>query len=127
VSHRLRLADSPSVLAATWQTDGHSECEWENNSRPVTRLEDIRLGRASNRAGFQRSRAQPFTTRLAAFSHSRGAEGANAMLFIVFVCLLLWFLGFMTTTTLGGALHVLLIIAVVFLLLHVIQGRPIGD
>ena len=56
-----------------------------------------------------------------------GAEGANAMLFIVFLCLLLWFLGFMTTTTLGGALHVLLIIAVVFLLLHVIQGRPIGD
>jgi hypothetical protein len=49
------------------------------------------------------------------------------MLFIVFLCLLLWFLGFMTTTTLGGALHVLLIIAVVFLLLHVIQGRPIGD
>src|SRR5213080_794224 len=56
-----------------------------------------------------------------------GRGRSDAMLFIVFVCLLLWFLGFMTTTTLGGALHVLLIIAVVFLLLHVIQGRPIGE
>jgi hypothetical protein len=49
------------------------------------------------------------------------------MLFIVFVCLLLWFLGMMTTTTLGGVLHILLVIAIVFLLIHVIQGRPIGD
>jgi predicted membrane-bound spermidine synthase len=49
------------------------------------------------------------------------------MLFIVFVCLLLWFLGMMTTTTLGGVLHILLIVAIVFLLVHVIQGRPIGD
>src|SRR2546423_13227023 len=74
-----------------------------------------------------------FAIGIAAFHDSAGnvfataAPGANAMLFIVFLCLLLWFLGFMTTTTLGGALHVLLIIAVVFLLLHVIQGRPIGD
>jgi hypothetical protein len=33
----------------------------------------------------------------------------------------------MTTTTLGGVLHVLLVVAIVFLLIHVIQGRPIGS
>lgn len=48
------------------------------------------------------------------------------MLFLVFLCLLLWFLGLMTTTTLGGLLHILLVFAVVFFLIHVIQGRPIG-
>jgi hypothetical protein len=49
------------------------------------------------------------------------------MLFLVFLCLALWFLGFMTTYTLGGLLHILLVVAVIFLLIHVIQGRPIGD
>jgi Family of unknown function (DUF5670) len=49
------------------------------------------------------------------------------LLMIVFVCLLLWFLGMMTTTSLGSVLHVLLVVAVIFLLLHVIQGRAIGD
>ena len=49
------------------------------------------------------------------------------MLFLVVLCLVLWALGMMTTYTLGGLLHILLIIAVVLLLVHVIQGRPIGD
>lgn len=47
------------------------------------------------------------------------------LLTIVFVCLILWFLGMMTTYTLGGLLHVLLVIAVIFLLIRVIQGRPV--
>lgn len=49
------------------------------------------------------------------------------LLFLVFVCLALWFLGFMTTTTLGGILHILLVFAVVFFLIHIIQGRSIGN
>jgi hypothetical protein len=49
------------------------------------------------------------------------------MLFLVFLCLVLWFLGVMTTNTLGGLLHILLVIAVILFLVHVIQGRPIGD
>lgn len=49
------------------------------------------------------------------------------MLFLVFLCVALWLLGFMTTYTLGGLLHILLVIAIVFLLIHLIQGRPIGD
>jgi hypothetical protein len=49
------------------------------------------------------------------------------MLFLVFLCLVLWFLGVMTTNTLGGLLHILLVVAVIFLLIHVIQGRAIGD
>jgi Family of unknown function (DUF5670) len=48
------------------------------------------------------------------------------MLALVVLCLVLWFLGFMTTYTLGGLLHILLLIAVVLLLIHVIQGSSIG-
>lgn len=49
------------------------------------------------------------------------------MLFIAFLCLALWFFGLMTTHTLGGVLHILLVIAIVLFLVHLIQGRPIGD
>jgi hypothetical protein len=33
----------------------------------------------------------------------------------------------MTTTTLGGLLHILLVFAIVFFLIHIIQGRSIGN
>jgi hypothetical protein len=49
------------------------------------------------------------------------------MLFLVFLLLILWFLGLVTTYTLGGALHILLVIAVILFLVHVIQGRSIGN
>jgi hypothetical protein len=49
------------------------------------------------------------------------------MLFIVFLLLALWFLGFVTSYTIGGLLHILLVIAIVLFLVHVIQGRSIGE
>lgn len=42
---------------------------------------------------------------------------------IVFV--VLWLLGFVTANTMGGLIHVLLVVAVVVLLVRVIQGRRI--
>jgi Family of unknown function (DUF5670) len=39
------------------------------------------------------------------------------------VLLVLWLLGLVTSTTLGGFIHVLLILAVVVVLLRVIGGR----
>jgi hypothetical protein len=45
------------------------------------------------------------------------------ILFIVFVLVVLWLLGMVTTTMLGGWLHVLLVIAVIFLLIRLIRGR----
>lgn len=44
---------------------------------------------------------------------------------IVVVLVALWLLGFLTSTTMGGILHVLLVIAVVVILLRVIQGRRV--
>jgi hypothetical protein len=46
------------------------------------------------------------------------------MLYTVAVVLLvLWLLGLVTSTTLGGFVHVLLVIAVIMVLLRLISGR----
>jgi hypothetical protein len=47
------------------------------------------------------------------------------VLFLVFLLVALWLLGMVTTTTLGGWLHVLLVVAVIFLLIRVIRGQPV--
>jgi hypothetical protein len=52
------------------------------------------------------------------------AEG-RMLLMLVVLCLILWALGMMTTYTLGGVLHILLVFAVVFLLIRVIRGQPV--
>jgi len=49
------------------------------------------------------------------------------MLFFVFLLLVLWFSGLVTSYTLGGLLHILLVIAIVLFLVHLIQGRSIGE
>lgn len=48
------------------------------------------------------------------------------MLWTIFVILLiLWVLGLVTSTTMGGFIHILLVIAVVVLLINLIQGRRV--
>jgi hypothetical protein len=42
---------------------------------------------------------------------------------IAVVLVALWLLGFVTSYTMGGFIHVLLVIAVVVILIRVIQGR----
>lgn len=49
------------------------------------------------------------------------------MLFLVVLLLVLWFLGLMTSYTLGGLLHILLVVTIVLFLVHVIQGRSVGE
>lgn len=39
------------------------------------------------------------------------------------ILLVLWLLGLVTSTTMGGFIHVLLVVAVVVVLLRVISGR----
>lgn len=46
------------------------------------------------------------------------------MLYTIAVLLIiLWLLGLVTSTTLGGFVHILLVIAIVVILLRVISGR----
>lgn len=42
---------------------------------------------------------------------------------IVVILLVLWLLGLATSYTLGGVLHVLLVIAVVVVVINLVQGR----
>lgn len=57
----------------------------------------------------------------------RTFKGDNVMLWTIFVILLvLWLAGLMTGYTLGGILHVLLVIAVIVVLVQVLKGRKIN-
>ena len=48
------------------------------------------------------------------------------MLWTIFVILLvLWLLGLVTSYTLGGFIHLLLVLAVVVLVIRLIQGRSV--
>lgn len=42
---------------------------------------------------------------------------------ILVLLLVLWLLGFVSGTTLGGFIHILLIIAIALVLIRIIQGR----
>ena len=47
------------------------------------------------------------------------------MVGIIVILVILWFLGVVTKNTLGGLLHILLVIAIIFLLINLIRGRGV--
>jgi hypothetical protein len=52
------------------------------------------------------------------------AQGGKIMLWTIFVVLLVaWLLGLVSSYTLGGYIHLLLLVALVVLVVNVIQGR----
>ena len=44
---------------------------------------------------------------------------------IAVVLIILWLLGFVSSYTIGGFIHILLVIAIVVILLRVLQGRKV--
>jgi hypothetical protein len=44
---------------------------------------------------------------------------------IAVILVVLWLLGFVTSYTLGGFIHLLLVLAIIIVLIRVIQGRKI--
>jgi len=53
-------------------------------------------------------------------------EGRIVMLYTIAVVLIvLWLLGLVSSYTMGGFIHVLLVIAVIVVLLNLIQGRRV--
>jgi uncharacterized protein DUF5670 len=60
-----------------------------------------------------------------AITHRRGRRRSeNAMLWTIFVLLLiLWMLGMVSSYTLGGFIHLLLLLAIAVVLINIIQGR----
>jgi uncharacterized membrane protein YtjA (UPF0391 family) len=49
------------------------------------------------------------------------------MLWTIFVILLvLWLLGMVTSTTMGGFVHILLVVAVIILIVNLVSGRRVA-
>ncbi|HVW10645.1 MAG TPA: lmo0937 family membrane protein [Bryobacteraceae bacterium] len=44
---------------------------------------------------------------------------------LALILLILWVLGMVTSYTLGGLIHILLVLAIISILIRVIQGRPV--
>jgi hypothetical protein len=79
----------------------------------------LRCKDRSRRSG--EPRAQPLT-----FGHLIATSGLRieTMLWTIFVILLvLWLLGVVTSYTLGGFIHILLVVAIAVVLINVITGR----
>jgi tryptophan-rich sensory protein len=56
--------------------------------------------------------------------HQTKRERILAMLYIIAVILVvLWLLGLVSSYTMGGFIHILLVIAIVVVLVRIIQGR----
>jgi len=67
-----------------------------------------------------------FYRRFSPLLDNRGPTSEDPMLWTIFVILLvLWLLGVVTSYTLGGFIHVLLVVAVVIAILQLIQGRRV--
>jgi hypothetical protein len=47
------------------------------------------------------------------------------LLFIALLFIVLWGLGLVSSYTLGGAIHILLVIAIIMVLVQIIQGRRV--
>jgi hypothetical protein len=52
-------------------------------------------------------------------------KGENMLWTIALILIVLWVLGLVSSYTMGGLIHVLLVIAIVVILIRVIQGRKI--
>ena len=53
-------------------------------------------------------------------------EVTNMLWTVAVVLLVLWALGLVTSYTMGGFIHLLLVIAIVVVLINVVQGRKVG-
>jgi hypothetical protein len=45
---------------------------------------------------------------------------------IAIILIILWLLGMVSSYTMGGFIHILLVVAIVVILVRLIQGRPPG-
>jgi hypothetical protein len=54
-----------------------------------------------------------------------GKKGNTMLWTICLILLVLWALGMITSTAMGGLIHVLLVAAIVIVLLQLIQGRRV--
>jgi lipopolysaccharide export LptBFGC system permease protein LptF len=64
-------------------------------------------------------------TRQIYYSPRHGKRRSKMLETIAVVLVVLWLLGFVSSYTMGGFIHVLLVLAVVVILIRVIRGRSL--
>jgi hypothetical protein len=57
--------------------------------------------------------------------HSPTQKRSNTMYLIIAILLILWLLGLITSYTLGGFLHILLVVAIILLIIRLVSGRRV--
>lgn len=62
---------------------------------------------------------------MAVYTNKRKVKENVMLETIIIILVVMWLLGLVTSYTMGGLIHILLVIAVVVLLVRVIQGRRI--
>jgi|SRR4051812_41122984 hypothetical protein len=101
-AHRIEATDRSPATVSSRKSHGCGTFRALHRSGPF--IAQSRLGRAT--------KASP------------SKERWQAMLMTIAVILLImWFLGMVTAHTLGGFIHILLLLAIVTVLIRVIQGR----
>lgn len=72
---------------------------------------------------FTRARARVFSSYRVVWGGGREKEVLTMLWTIAVLLLLLWAVGMVSSYTLGGLLHLLLLLAIIVVLIRVIQGR----
>jgi hypothetical protein len=62
-------------------------------------------------------------TRALAETQGNEVESMDLLWTLAVILVILWLLGLVTSYTLGGFIHILLVVAIVVVLIRVIQGR----
>lgn len=62
---------------------------------------------------------------MAVYTNKRKVKENVMLETIIIILVVMWLLGLVTSYTMGGLIHILLVIAVVVLLVRVIQGRRV--
>ena len=73
----------------------------------------------------QRVRANPTETNTWP-NTSRNQKEKPMLYTIALILVIAWLLGLVSAYTMGGFIHILLVLAVVVVLIRLIQGRPVG-
>jgi asparagine N-glycosylation enzyme membrane subunit Stt3 len=56
-------------------------------------------------------------------ARAEGAEESAMLTLIAVLLVIMWLLGMVTSYTLGGFIHILLVLAIIAVLVRIIQGR----
>jgi hypothetical protein len=120
---------TPSRCSVRCRTDGETEVvHTDIESRDVTRRMQGARRRVGlpveTRAGAGSGPCRPTETIESANNGKPNDEKVDSMLYtIAVVLLILWLCGLVSSYTLGGFIHVLLVIAVIMILVNLITGR----